>query len=300
MRYSILRSSIHVVTFLSVVLLLNACYSKPDGVISSGKMEDLLYDMHKAHFLQESQDIDRFEGKTQYAVMQSVLRKYDITQAEWDSTLVYYTRNADELSSIYNNLYDRLSYEASIMGAGISEVSDSTDIWSGEKYLILTDNELSSTYQWQIDADTLLKAGEKLKLRYMAIYLNDNGDRRATAVMSIRLKNDSIVSFHNVPTQNGLYTLDLEDTNNIGIKSVHGLFMLHRPPMNSSESQTKDPMKRQVLCISGMTLTHETPPAPPQSSSEEVSISQDSIQSTNTEKFKKVTPNDGEISQPAL
>lgn len=298
MRSSFFRYSIFVQTVLSMILLLAACSSRPDGVVSSGKMEELLYDMHKAHFLQESQNIDRFDGKTQYAIMQTVLDKHGISQTEWDSTLVYYTRNADELSDIYTKLYDRLSYEASIMGAGISEVSDSTDIWSGEKFIILTDNELSSTYQWQIDVDTLLQQGEKIKLRYMAIYLNDNSNRRATAVMSIRLKNDSVMTFHNVPTQNGIYNIDLEDHNRIGVKSISGLFMLHKPSINSEVSESNEQIKKQVLCISGLTLTHEAPPAPVQTSEDKVS--QDSIQPPKQDRFNKVSPGNGEIIQPTL
>ena len=247
---------LHIIAFLCIM---SACSTKPSYVLSSGAMEDVLYDVHKAHFLQEQKGIERYDGATQYAIMQSVLKHHDVTEAEWDSSMVYYTRNADELSDIYSSLLDRLSEEASIMGAGISDASDTTNIWTAERNITLTQDELYSTYQWTIKTDTLLEKGEHLKLRYLALFLNDNLERRATSLISLRLGNDSVMFIQHTPTQTGFYTLEIADTKDLGIKSISGIFMLHHPSMYSITDKQKldGGRERQILCLSEIKLLHE-------------------------------------------
>ena len=247
---------LHILAFLCIM---SACSTKPSYVLSAGAMEDVLYDVHKAHFMQEQKGTERYDGATQYAIMQSVLKHHDVTEAEWDSSMVYYTRNADELSDIYSSLLDRLSEEASIMGAGISDASDTTNIWTAERNIILTQDDLNSTYQWTIQTDTLLEKGEHLKMRYLALFLNDNLERRATALISLRLGNDSVMYVQHTPTQTGYYTLEITDTKDLGIKSISGIFMLHHPSMHSiTDKQKQDGGKeRQILCLSDIKLLHE-------------------------------------------
>lgn len=238
--------------------LVSCTSSRPSYVLSSGEMEDLLYDMHKAHYLQENMNHERFEGDMQYAIMLNVLKQHDVTQAEWDSSMVYYTRNADEMEDIYVKLMDRLEYESTAMGAGTNRDADSTNIWSGDKHVILTYSDLSCTYQWKQEADTLLKPGEKLKLRFEAVFLNPTAQRRASAVIALRLKNDSVVVRNVVMSQSAAYTLDISDENSVGIKTVSGLFMLHQTahtPFALNDDTPTSP--DQIVAISSIALLHE-------------------------------------------
>lgn len=232
--------------------------SRPSYVLSSGEMEDLLYDIHKAHYLQETMGKDRYEGDMQYALMLSVLKKHDVTQAEWDSSMVYYTRNADEMKEIYSELMDRLEYESAAMGGGSNRDMDSTNIWSGEKHILLTNSNMDCTYQWKQEADTLLKKGEKLKLRFDAVFLNQTSQRRCSAVIALRLSNDSVIVKNQMLSQSAAYTIDIADENSIGIKSISGLFMLHRveanPFANSDDTQDS---QNQIVSISSIALLHE-------------------------------------------
>jgi len=236
--------------------------SRPSYVLDDDDMEDLLYDIHRAHFIQQQSENGE-EGPMQYALFMSVLKKHKVTQAEWDSSMVYYTRHADEMEGIYSNLIDRLDNETSAMGAGMSEASDSSDIWKADRHILLTPDDLNATYQWKIDADTLVNAGEKLKIRFLSLFLNQNADRRATALISIRLNNDSVIVRQQILTQTAYYNIEISDDDNKGIKSISGLFMLHKVqsalPMQSqdNDNSSNSVQTSQILAITDIKLLHE-------------------------------------------
>lgn len=246
---------------LIVTVCFSACSSRPDYVLSNGDMEDVLYDIHKAHYLPEQMNESRSNGALQYALMLNVLKQHDVTQAEWDSSMVYYTRHADEMQDIYSNLMERLEYEASAMGASVAEGADSTDIWNADRHLLLIPNDLSSTYQWTLNCDTLLQKGEKATLRFQGLYLNDNAQRRATAVLVMRLSNDSVIVRQQMITQSAIYKLELSDDDAIGIKSLSGLFVISSSSLGMSGGYGDDSSKRntssQILSLTDIVLLHE-------------------------------------------
>lgn len=255
-----MRSKYFILFVLGIILLTVSCTSsRPSYVLSSGDMEDVLYDMHKAHFIQDVSS-HRMDGTMQYALLLHVLKQHDVTQAEWDSSLVYYSRNCDELEEIYANLMDRLNYEAAAIGAGTGEVADSTNIWNGDRNMMLMADEMNVSFQWKLDADTLLEPGEKVTLHFKAMYLNRNVQSRATAMIVMRLGNDSLVVRQTVVSNSSKYEVSITDDNELGIKSISGLFMLH--PSSSSIPVPGETITRgvanQVLSLMDISLSHES------------------------------------------
>ena len=246
--------------FFVILSIITACESRGNYVLDNDDMEDVLYDIHKSHFLFEDDIERRYNAACQYALTQHILKQHDVTKQQWDSSLVYYTRNADQLERIYERLSERLELEATAMGAGISEVSDSTDIWMADRNIILTTDEIHSSYQWKINADSILKEGEKVTLRCMAHFLVPDLERRATILIALKLKNDSVVTRYTVASQTGIYTTDITDDLALGIKDVYGLFVIHHPAMYSgsnTSSNSNNSQKKQIVAISQLKLLHE-------------------------------------------
>ena len=256
------NSSLTFLLSIIVALVASCTSSRPSYVLNSSDMEDVLYDVHRAHFIQEESSNGQRDGAMQYALFLHVLKQHKVSQAKWDSSLVYYTRHADELEDIYNNLTERLDYEASVMGAGVSEGADSTDIWKADRHILLTSDDINASYQWKLNVDTLLVSGERVKLRFLALFLNQNTERRATALITLRLKNDSVVVRQQVVTQSAIYNIEVMDDANIGIKSIEGLFMLHKINQqfmsNNSDDEDEDKgVANQIFAISDIKLLHE-------------------------------------------
>ena len=86
------------------LLLLGCKPSVPSEYISPGDMEDLLYDYYLS---QAMADIDTKDGRMGYnrrLYCLSVLKKHGVTEAEFDSSMVYYYSSSDYMRKIYANL----------------------------------------------------------------------------------------------------------------------------------------------------------------------------------------------------
>lgn len=98
----------------------------PDEYIQPDEFEDILYDFHLADGMANGNG-DRADVSYDVTLYrQAVLHKYGITQAEFDSSLVYYMRHADRLHKIYENLSQRFEDEAMALGASANE---HTPLW---------------------------------------------------------------------------------------------------------------------------------------------------------------------------
>ena len=84
------------------MMLFVACKpGTPSQYIQPDEMEDILveYYMAKAMAQQNPSQDEREYNIAMYA--EAVLKKRGLTEAEFDSSMVYYTRHADLLHSIY-------------------------------------------------------------------------------------------------------------------------------------------------------------------------------------------------------
>ena len=90
-----------------IILLLSVTFSckptVPADYIQPSDMEDILYDYHVAQAMgREGQKNSLPYDENGY--FQAVLRKYQVTEAEFDSSLVYYYSHAERLKKIYKNV----------------------------------------------------------------------------------------------------------------------------------------------------------------------------------------------------
>ncbi len=108
----------YIITFIiGVVLCLTACTIRPDDVLSAGKMEDVLYDLHRADGIMYVQGYEygHYDRKGKY--YQTVLTKHGITQAQFDSSLVWYTDHPKRFDKIYPKVIERLTAEKDLLAA---------------------------------------------------------------------------------------------------------------------------------------------------------------------------------------
>ena len=121
----------------------------PHGVLSSGKMEDVLVDYHLAEAMAEQMPGNRDENMC--LMVESALRKHGVSRAELDSSLVYWCRNSEKFNDIYLNVYKRLDIMAQDVGVEHQEQSmysnlktegDTANVWTMRSHAILLANEL--------------------------------------------------------------------------------------------------------------------------------------------------------------
>lgn len=209
-----------------------SCSSDSSDVLSMGEMEDILYDIHLSQGISNGENSSK-RIYTEITNREAIFRKYDITQAEWDSSYNYYCRHADKLHTIYQNLSERIRSEVIDLGGDVSldETTlsgDTINIWNSERNFILMQESPYNLNRFAITADSTFKAGDVLTLQFDSKFIFQEGSRNLVAVFAVTLSNDSVVSQYNQVSSDGKYTLSFSDNKRLGIKSLKGYFVLLR------------------------------------------------------------------------
>lgn len=219
---------------LVVAVLIVSCKpSVPSEYIQKGKMENILFDYHLAKVMFEQEG--KNDSLTLLAYQESIFEKYDVTRADFDSSMVYYSRHMQLLHEIYEHLGDRLSKElvaqggvASGMGQYGDEIAgaDTASIWKGDRSIALTPFPISNSYSFEAKADTSFHKGDRIILDFDAQFIYQMGLREATAVLSVTFMNDSVRTETVHVSSSSHFHLQIEDTGMLGIKNVRGYFLL--------------------------------------------------------------------------
>lgn len=227
--------SVH--TIISIILLccLFACDRQSDDIIPKRKMEDVLYDYHIAQGIIANIPYDQREQSQKY--IEAVFEKYEVTEAQFDSSLVYYNRNIEDIQDIYKHLQTRFeALDASLqLQGGSSEMrtvytlgGDTTDIWTGKKLLILRSNQYLNKESFVIKADTAFHLNDQFKLVADLDFIREdmnNHNNNITACIAIHYKNGKTVSSvqqSNIPDN---IELTVNAIDNKEIKTISGYFL---------------------------------------------------------------------------
>lgn len=191
-----------------------------------------MYDIHLSQNMMDDESADK-RAYTQITNHEAILRKYNISQAEWDSSYNYYCRHADKLHRIYMNLSERIRNEVIDLGGDVSldEASisgDTANIWNSERNFILMQQAPYNLNQFAINADSTFKAGDILNLQFDTKFIFQEGNRNLVAVLAVTLGNDSVVSVTRHVNYENKAVLTFSDSKRLGIKDVRGYFVLLR------------------------------------------------------------------------
>ena len=227
---------LEVIFFMFAVLVLWSCKpSVPSQYIQPGEMEDILYDYHLAEAMLQDNNAGAVDGYKQQLYQAAVFRKYGVTKAEFDSSLVYYTRHADRLHDIYEQLAKRFNDDAVALGASASDLNkfgamtaqgDTADIWTGDKSFFLLPKAPYSVQSFYLIADSTYHRGDRIMLNFDAQFIYQDGLREGVAVLAVRFANDSVASRTQQITSATHYSLVLDDEAHLGIREIRGYFML--------------------------------------------------------------------------
>ena len=92
--------------FACVLLALVGC--RPRGILSNREMRDVLYDLHRVDGAVQVAGYSYGHSYELAAYYQSVLDRHGITQAQFDSSLVWFTDNPQIFNKIYPKVINRL------------------------------------------------------------------------------------------------------------------------------------------------------------------------------------------------
>ena len=227
---------------VAAIALLSSCKpSVPPEYIQPDDMEDLIYDYHLAQGIASQQDGNQDYNRE--LTFELVLKKHGLTQAQFDSSLVYYYTRADRFQEIYKHVQERLDTEAEKYGAATNDVritanslsGDTTDVWKGNRALMLINDRPYHLYQFSQKADTSYRAGDSFMMSLNSTWLMQQGNRQASIYLAITYENDSTVKQYSTISTSGPTTLRVPYCKE-RVKEIKGFMMCGMRPNNDNSS----------------------------------------------------------------
>ena len=222
---------------LAVVGLLGCKPGTPSQYIQPADMEDILYDYHlgqAAAQLEEGVSLEQ-HNFDRSVNMAAVLKKHGVTQAEFDSSLVYYYTHSERFEKMYQHVADRLSDEALKLGASEGEVEryatlglngDTANVWEGNRTAVLIPYAPYNRISFSQKCDTTYHQGDTFLFNLMADFMYQTGTKDAVVCLAARLDNDSVVSRVNHVSVSGINQLRLNIDEDRRVKELYGYFYL--------------------------------------------------------------------------
>lgn len=213
---------------LSAALTVGCGKQVPEEIIQPDRMENILYDYHLS--IAMSNNLSYSENYQREVYKNSVLGKHHITEAEFDSSMVWYTRHTEELAAIYKNLGERFRKEKKHVQnllavrenkPDISLPGDTVDVWYDRKLYWLMDTPLADKITFEIPADSNFKAKDAFVWSADYIFLSE-GKRKAIMGFNVLFDNDSVAGRVQDITNSGVQTLYIKSDSAFAIKSVNG------------------------------------------------------------------------------
>lgn len=257
--------------FAFLMLVLFGCKPQvPGEYIQPGDMEDILFDYHLAQGM--AQQADGSDGMSlpmrQLAYREAALRKHGVTEAEFDSSMVYYQRHTERLKGIYDNLAKRLTTEAQSLGAsvddanslgGLTAMGDTANVWKGEQSLVLSPDAPFNHYSFEIKADSSFHKGDRFILNFKSQFIYQDGMRDGVAYVAVVFDNDSVAANVVRITSDGKQTTMIENDKRLGIKCIKGYFVLAK----NMESPSATTLRLMIITQINLIRVHQAEPSTP-------------------------------------
>lgn len=231
-------------SILILALSFTSCEVKrPDMVLSDAEMESLLYDYHIAKAMGEQVPFNENYKKVLY--LESVYKKHGITEAQFDSSMVWFAQNPDILAKIYERVNEHLKTEKNNINHLIalrdnkpetSSPGDSIDIWAWQHVYSLSENPLNNKIVFSFPADSNFK--DRDTLRWTAYFRFNKGRQDSmhalTMTMQIRYKNDSLIDCTKKIYRSGYHSITLSADTLGAINAVNGFIYYPDNKANNS------------------------------------------------------------------
>ena len=175
-----------------MAVVLGSCKpGTPKQFIQPDDMEDILVDYHLAKAMAQ-QGVDR--PYNEHLLMEAVLKKHGVTEADFDSSLVYYYTRADRFDGIYKRVANRLEEQAVALGASEGEIGkyatlnnegDTANIWVESPTLMLMPVPPYNRYEFTIEADSTFQKGDQFLFQFMADYVYQDGSKDGILYLAV-------------------------------------------------------------------------------------------------------------------
>lgn len=216
--------------FLLLGTLLIACSKVPDDILSEKKMQAVQIDMQLAEAMISIDGKNFPDDSYKEALYQSIFRKHDITEAEYDSSLVWYGRNLDIYMKVYDRVLADLNKQQKDLGdvqasAAPTTKNDSVDIWPRRPFLTLEPNAIFNGVVFEVKPETNYSSGSSFVLAMHVWGMNKEMRNKPEIRLSVD-QGDTIITVNDKILRDGYHETILRSVPTKQIKRVYGHIFL--------------------------------------------------------------------------
>ena len=207
-------------------LMMIACSRAPKGIIPERKMRLLLTDMHLADAMITSDPYTFQNDDDKNALYQSVFDKHRVTQAVYDSSLVWYGKNLDVYMQVYKMALIDVNKKIEEIGVIEPETvlslnAELFDIWSTGKYYEFFPTSLSNCLVFNFVPEEDYSSGSIFVLGFQVMGLVA-GMQSPVEVHFRAEQIDTTIMMNNRITNDGFYELTLRTLAAHKVRRVYG------------------------------------------------------------------------------
>ncbi|MBP3712017.1 MAG: DUF4296 domain-containing protein [Bacteroidaceae bacterium] len=291
----------HALALLCSFILLACSPSRPRGILSKQKMTDVLVDYHLAQGMAETQT-DNGEA-ARYKFIQAVFKKHRISEAAFDSSMVYYSGRAEEFTHIYDNVLTRVQAQAERMGlelaqnqdkfATLTSEGDTANIWLGQDFACVIATPTQCIYSFTMKADSTFRAGDSFIWRFKTQFVGRSMNNEAIALLNFYYDNDTVAAVNDLlrnSPKNELSHYPNRALDSLTVRSITGFIYL---PMVQDADQPKPLLVSQMQLI----RMHKAKPVEVVPQTQAISDSTD-VDTVQQKKGERLSPLQVRESQP--
>jgi len=186
---------------LALLLLIIACKpGVPRQYLQPDDMEDILFDYHVGMGMAEQAEGNYAYNKIRYK--NEVFRKHGISEADFDSSMVYYMQHSYLLADLYKSLQERLGKEALKYGASegevnqyatISNTGDTANIWRDNASALLMPIAPYNKVTFKIPSDSSFYSGDSFVFGLTSTYVYQEGSKEGVMLIAAHYEDTTLV-----------------------------------------------------------------------------------------------------------
>ena len=223
-----------------------SCSRVPKHILSERKMRVVLYDMLVAEALVEVQHDSYPTGKDRQLVYDAVFNKHRITQADYDSSLIWYGKHIDIYMAVYKLVQKDINEKYADLGeikpnplTGDFSSQDSIDIWIYKRLKILKPELAFNTLTFDIKPQQPYSSGSSY-LFALSVWGIPPDLKHKPSIYLSAIQADTVVSMRQEITTDGYHEMLLKTIADKTVFQINGYVFMNDDDANYSRIYLND------------------------------------------------------------
>lgn len=229
-----MTDKLRIYAILMLICLAASCSRVPKHIISEKKMRTVLYDMQIAEALVETENESYGTNDARQAVYDAVFAKHNITQAEYDSSLMWYGEHMDIYMRVYRMVLRDVNENIALMGdikpnplSGDVSAKDSVDVWIYNRHHTFRPEQgMLTMLRFDISPQKPYSSGSSYVFGFSVWGIPSDMKYKPRVHISVQ-QADTIISVSNEITKDGYYEAVLRTVATKQVKRVYGYVLIN-------------------------------------------------------------------------